>query len=112
MLCPFHYFGISDLEIDGEVFDDETGLRNFNRLVSSDRVDHIIKQITYYGHSGDRVKGLIFCSRKEEAKELSDQFNRRGYNTVCLTGEDGPQRREICIERLTSDTIEDKLDYI
>lgn len=112
MLCPFHYFGISDLEIDGEVFDDETGLRNFNKLVSADRVDHIIKQINYYGHSGERVKGLIFCSRKEEAKELSEQFNRRGYNTTCLTGEDGPQRRESCIERLTSDTAEDKLDYI
>lgn len=112
MLCPFHYFGISDLEIDGEVFDDETGLRNFNKLVSSDRVDHIIKQINYYGYSGARVKGLVFCSRKQEAKELSAQFNRRGYNTTCLTGEDSPQRRENCIERLTSDTCDGQLDYI
>ena len=25
LLCPFHYFGITDLEIDGEVFDDNAG---------------------------------------------------------------------------------------
>lgn len=29
LLCPFHYFGITDLEIDGEVLDDSTGVRNF-----------------------------------------------------------------------------------
>ena len=33
LLCPFHYFGIRDLEIDGEVFDDDIGLRNFAYLV-------------------------------------------------------------------------------
>ena len=42
LLCPFHYFGIQDLEIDGEVFDDETGLRNFSKLVSDVRVDYMI----------------------------------------------------------------------
>lgn len=112
MLCPFHYFGISDLEINGEVFDDTSGLRNFNRLVSDDRVDHIITQLNYYGYSGDRVKGLVFCSRKAEAMELSAKFNQRGYHTVCLSGEDSPQRREACIERLTADNSPDQLDYI
>ena len=37
LLCPFHYFGITDLSIDGEVIGDEDsadGLRNFNRLTS------------------------------------------------------------------------------
>ena len=112
MLCPFHYFGISDLEINGEVFDDTSGLRNFNRLVSDDRVDHIITQLNYYGYSGDRVKGLVFCSRKAEAMELSAKFNQRGYRTVCLSGEDSPQRREACIERLTATNADDQLDYI
>ena len=74
LLCPFHYFGITDLEIDGEVFDDNTGVRNFNRLVSDDRVKYVIEKAEYFGHSGDRVKGLVFCSRKEEAKELSEKL--------------------------------------
>ena len=58
LLCPFHYFGITDLEIDGETFDDESGLRNFVKLVSDERVDYILKQVEYFGYSGDRVKGL------------------------------------------------------
>lgn len=112
LLCPFHYFGISELEIDGEVFDDETGLKNFNRLVSDDRVDHIIEKINYYGYSGDRVKGLIFCSTKKESKALSDKFNERGYRTIDLSGEDSQEAREKAIDRLVNGGRDDNLDYI
>ena len=112
LLCPFHYFGISDLEIDGEVFDDTTGLKNFNRLVSDDRVDHIIDKVNYYGYSGDRVKGLVFCSSKKESKLLSEKFNEKGYRTLDLSGEDSQFAREEAIERLVSDDRDDKLDYI
>ncbi|MBR2547067.1 MAG: DEAD/DEAH box helicase [Eubacterium sp.] len=112
LLCPFHYFGITDLEINGEVMDDETGLRNFRYLVCDDRVEYIIKQADYYGYSGDRVKGLVFCSRRDEAKELSSQFNKRGYKTAFLSGDDSQERREELIEKLTSDRSNDRLDYI
>ena len=60
LLCPFHYFGIRDLEIDGEVFDDTTGYRQFSKLVSDLRVEYIIDRANFYGYSGDRPKGLIF----------------------------------------------------
>ncbi len=115
LLCPFHYFGITDLSIDGEVVGDSDsgdGLRNFNRLVCDDRVDYIISQAGYYGYSGDRVRGLVFCSRKEEARELSRKFNERGLRTEALTGEDSEERREAVIARLVSDAGEDPLDYI
>ncbi|MDD3368833.1 MAG: DUF3427 domain-containing protein, partial [Lachnospiraceae bacterium] len=113
LLCPFHYFGITDLEINGEVFDDATGVRNFNYLVSDARVDYVIEQANYYGYSGDRVKGLIFCSRKREAIELSAKFNQKGFRTAVLTGEDSPEQREKIIERLVDDaTIDNRLDYI
>ena len=112
LLCPFHYFGITDLEIDGEVIDEDTGLRNFNRLVSDTRVDYIIKQINYYGYSGDRVKGLIFCSSTKEAIKLSEIFNERGYRTTALTGGNSQEEREFAIECLTKDGSEDCLDYI
>ncbi|MBS6798467.1 MAG: DEAD/DEAH box helicase [Firmicutes bacterium] len=112
MLCPFHYFGISELEIDGETFDDETGLKNFSRLVSDVRVEHIIEKIKYYGYSGNRVKGLIFCSTREESKILSEKFNSRGYKTLNLSGEDSQDARERAIDRLVRDDIEDRLDYI
>ena len=112
LLCPFHYFGIRDLEIDGEVFDDTTGYRNFSNLVSDVRVDYILKQANYYGYSGNRPKGLIFCSNKEEAKELSRKFNERDVPSVSLTGADSQEVREECIERLVSDTRDDYLEYI
>ena len=72
---------MTDLEINGETFDDNSGLRNFARLVSADRVEHIIEKIKYYDYSGSRVKGLVFCSRKDEGRELSRAFNMWGYNT-------------------------------
>lgn len=112
LLCPFHYFGITDLEIDGEVFDDNTGVRNFTRLVCDERVDYVLEKAKYFGYSGDRVKGLIFCSRKDEAQELSVKFNERGYRTDFLCGDDSQDRREECIERLTNDNRTDSLDYI
>ena len=112
LLCPFHYFGITEMEIDGEVFDDTTGMRNFSYLVCDDRVEYILEKANYYGYSGDRVKGLIFCSRKEEAKELSRKFNERGYRTAFLCGEHSQEERESCIERLTADNGCEYLDYI
>lgn len=110
MLCPFHYFGITDLEIEGE---DNTDLKRFRHLTSDRRVKYILDRAEYYGYSGDRVKGLIFCSRKEEAKELSDKFNQTGrYRTVMLSGDNSQSEREDAIERLVSDDRKDYLDYI
>lgn len=112
LLCPFHYFGITDLEIDGQAIDEETAVENFRYLISDQRVNYIIEQANYYGYSGNRVKGLIFCSRRKEAEELSLGFNRRGFHTCVLGGDDSQERREEMIERLTSDDCSDPLDYI
>lgn len=112
LLCPFHYFGITEMEVDGEVFDDTIGMRNFSYLICDERVEYILEKAKYYGYSGDRVKGLMFCSRKEEAKELSKKFNEKGYQTAFLCGEHSQEERERCIERLTSDDSTDYLDYI
>ncbi len=108
LLCPFHYFGITDLQIDGIIVDDE----DFNKLTSDLRVDYVLEQIKYFGYCGDRVRGLIFCSSKKEAAVLSGKFNDRGYQTIALTGEDSQADREYAIEKLVTDDTEDKLDYI
>ncbi len=111
LLCPFHYYGISEITINGQQLDDFT---SFNTLVSDNRVNHIICNAEYYGYSGNRVKGLIFCSRKEEAYELSKKFNQRQYRTTVLTGADSQSVREQMITRLCDDTTEEteQLDYI
>ncbi|ENK0838568.1 DEAD/DEAH box helicase [Clostridium botulinum] len=109
LLCPFHYFGVSDVTIDGIELDDKT---DFKYLVAEERVKHIIDKINFYGYCGERVKGLIFCSDKKEAKELSGIFNKKGYKTVALTGESSQEEREKAIERLEQDETLNSLDYI
>ncbi|AXI10971.1 DUF3427 domain-containing protein [Oceanobacillus zhaokaii] len=105
MLCPFHYFGVTDLEYDGEIINDATILSN---LVTEERVNHIIDKINYYGFSGDRVRGLMFCSRKEEASKLSSALNEKGFRTVALTGDNSQEERIHQVDRLENGAI----DYI
>lgn len=108
LLCPFHYYGITDLSINGIDIDDKS---EFNALTSSTRVDYIIERINEYGYSGDHVHGLIFCSRKEECIKLSELFNERGYHTLPLTGDSSEATRQKAIDSLESDQ-EGSLDYI
>lgn len=109
LLCPFHYFGIVDISVDGQPLSDNA---DFRYLTCEERVDNIIKNAEYYGYSGHRVKGLIFCSKKEEAKQLSVELNKRGYRTVALTGEDDIERRIECVDRLEMESGDGCLDYI
>lgn len=105
MLCSFHYFGVSDYERDGEIIDDTTKLRT---LVSSERVKHIIEKIHYYGYSGKALRGLMFCSSKEEVYQLSIALNYKGFRTIGLTGDNSLEDREKAIKQLTDGEI----DYI
>ena len=114
LLCPFHYFGITDIAF--EDLDEEVELADFNRLTEDRRVDYIIDQAKYYGFSGDRVKGLVFCSRREEAKSLSEAFNQRGFRTLSLDGDSSQQEREWASDRLAANPgdphYDNRLDYI
>ena len=113
LLCPFHYFGITDLEVIADAGkSSEQKIENFRYLTSDERVLNVMKQAEFFGHSGDRVKGLIFCSRIDEAKELSVKFNEKGWRTLVLSGSDSETVRAAAIERLAGDDVEDALDYI
>ena len=119
MLCPFHYFGISDVSM---VNDKQLKARklkeiDFNQLTGNERVRHIIEQAEYYGYSGDRVKGLIFCSRIDESEELSQKFNAAGFRTTALNGSASDEERTEAFERLAMDEEDaaeemQPLDYI
>lgn len=97
LVAPFHYFGVVDYELNGELIDN---LSNLKHLVSDERVDFLIEKIEYYGYSGDSPKGLIFCRSLDEARDLSDEFNNRNYRTVALSGEDPQEYRAHTIKRL------------
>lgn len=79
LLCPFHYFGINDFTIDGE----ESDALDFNKLVNNKRVELVMEKAQYYGYSGEKVRGLIFVSRVDEAKKLSLLFNEKDGRLRC-----------------------------
>ena len=120
LLWRLHFFGSSDLSMIG----DEEAARDFNMLTSDERVRHIVNQADYYGYSGDKVKGLIFCSNIKETEELSAKFNQiinpatgKNFRTVALNGSASEQERQDAFERLAmneDESSEDRqpLDYI
>ena len=110
LLCPFHYFGITDVEFEDSTVDDD--FSDFNLLASDERVSYLIEKSEFYGYSGERRKALVFCSRKREAKLLADKFNKRGYPSVFLSGDDSQEKRLEAIDRLTNDDNPDKLEFI
>lgn len=110
MLAPFHYYGVTDFELGGEVISDASQLKE---LVAPERVTHVLNAIETYGHAGSEVKGLMFCSRKEEAYQLSRLLNQREVHgrtlrTRALTGEDPIPTREAVVDDLEGG----RLDYI
>lgn len=115
LLCPFHYFGITDLDIIGD--SQEIG-GDFSMLTSDERVKHILNQADYYGYSGDRVKGLIFCRNIKETEELSEKFNQsinpstgKRFRTIALNGSATEQERQTAFERLAMNEGEPSAEY-
>lgn len=102
LLCPFHYFGISDIRINGKEIDEKTTIKE---LVMDDRINHIIEKSNYYGYCGNVLRGLIFVSRKEEAKIMAEKFNERGIKANYLLGDATDAERENTIRKLENGEI-------
>lgn len=105
MLTPFHYIGVEDYIVDGESIDETSAL---SKLTNEERVDYILKELDYYGYCGKVPKGLVFCSRREEAIKLAQLFSSRGYLSKALTNEDSESTRQKVVKELE----EGKINYI
>ena len=103
MLVPFHYFGIADLAIEDEETDD---FALFGQLTSEERVKHVTEKIEEYTVNKADRRGLVFCSRNDEAKTLSQLFNERGYRTIAISGETPDFERDRAIERLENGELQ------
>ncbi|KRL05447.1 DUF3427 domain-containing protein [Liquorilactobacillus oeni] len=103
MLCPFHYVGIQDYEYQGKVIADQTPLRF---LASKKRVDYLLKQLNYYGYSGNKARGLIFCSRKDEARKIAQLLCEKGHPAAALSGEDTIDYRQKAVLKLEQGELE------
>ena len=103
LLCPFHYFGISDIVIDGESIDEKTSIKN---LTSDERVRHILEKSKYYSYSGEKLHCLVFVSKVEEAKILVEKFLEQGVKALALSSENSDNEREEAIRKLEEGEIE------
>lgn len=125
MLCPFHYYGVHEfLGDDGPRVDSAEGISKSDKrqiqysleeLTEPSRVRYIIRKLEQYGSYGQQVTGLVFCSRIDEAEQLSHLFNQetnqqaeRPYRTVAISGKTSPKDVENAVNRLEAG----ELDYI
>ena len=103
LLCPFHYYGISDLAVDEQQYED---LASFSRLDSEEQVKTIREAIDRYTVPGIRRRGLIFVSRNEFASSLSEKLNAAGLSTLALSGADSDEKRNRAFDRLEKGELE------
>ena len=103
LLCPFHYYGISDLAVDEQHYED---LSEFARLSGDDQVKKITKAIHRYTVPGIRRRGLIFVARNEFAESLSEKLNAAGLSTLALSGADSDETRSRAFDRLERGELE------
>lgn len=122
MLCPFHYYGVGEYikeAPDGKCMEQQVSAdsmtdkdrtefsRWLEQLTDPNRVRYIIDKIQIYSEAGTDVRGLVFCSRREEAKRLSAMFNEqvnqqaeRPYRTKAITGENSQAERDEAVKQL------------
>ncbi|PNZ66223.1 DUF3427 domain-containing protein [Staphylococcus croceilyticus] len=105
ILCPFHYFGVTDYVHNGV---EKNELSDLRELVAEERIDHIINKTNYYGYSGEELKGLIFVSRKEEAIEIAQKLTLRGLPSKSLIGTDSQNKRL----KIIGELVEGSINYI
>ncbi|MGE4383894.1 MAG: DEAD/DEAH box helicase [Arcobacter sp.] len=111
LIVPFHYYGISDIQsIDYENVD-LTKIDILAKLLSvNKRVDFIIDKMNFYSNSGNKRKVLGFCVSKEHCNFMSEEFNKKGINSITLTSEDSISKREEYIHKLENEN--DSLEVI
>lgn len=119
LVCPFHYFGIKDVEgIDYEKLSHkpEDGEEYLNEvakmLMKSKRADYIFEKINFYGHDGDKTKCLGFCATVDHAKFMAEEFNKKLGDgvAIALSGKNSVTERQKFLQQLEDDDT--KLQYI
>lgn len=103
MLTPFHYVGVEDYTVGDEIITETSKLKD---LVAEKRVDYVLKQLDYYGYCGKKAKGLVFCSRQEEARKLAELFTQAGHPAQALTNEDSQKKRVEVTKKLENGELE------
>ena len=103
ILSPFHYYGVTDIRVDGEILDET---KDVLKLASEERIDRIVEKARLYGSDNGKVKGLIFCSSIPECQALFKGLNSKGLKTKALSGDNSEADRVAAINQLENNELE------
>ncbi len=104
LLCPFHYFGITD-NVDLDTVSWSKGryeVSELNNLYTGNdaRADLIVRALIQYITDIDSVKGIGFCVSKEHARFMSDFFNESNIRSINLDADSSRYDRNTAQQKL------------
>ena len=109
LLCPFHYFGVSD---NVDLNDVKWSRGGYDKTALSKlytgydlRVMLILKELNKYVADMDKVKGLGFCVSKEHAEYMAQRFNQNNIPSIALTADSKKDERDSAQHKLANGEI-------
>ncbi len=100
LVVPFHYFGITDITVDLKNIDLANLDEIAKRLKVNKRVDFIIDRVRFYGHDGNKTKGIGFCVTIDHARYMAEEFNKKGIYSTYLSASSSESERLIAVQNL------------
>ena len=113
MLCPFHYFGVTDTidlsqlrwENGGYAKSDLTNVYALQTQSARNRAALIIKNIDRYVTDPERIHGVGFCVSIQHAQFMTGYFNEQHIPSRCLTGSSSEEDRQTARHELACGKI-------
>ena len=113
LLCPFHYFGVSDgtdlstltWSRGGYDVKDLNNIYVLDQIKARKRASLVIQAVRKYTADINLVHGVGFCVSIEHAKFMNKIFNDEGIPSICLTGGSSDEERNSARTKLTSGEI-------
>jgi len=109
LLCPFHYFGVTDT-VDLDSVSWKRGGYDKNELSqiytgNTERVGHIAEATRRYVTDISEVIGLAFCVSIEHARFMAEKFNEYGIHSESLHSKSSREERRSIQGKLTRHEI-------
>ncbi|MBN2808622.1 MAG: DUF3427 domain-containing protein [Deltaproteobacteria bacterium] len=106
LLCPFHYFGVSDsIDLDDDRFwrNGKYDQSELEKVLTGDdirakqRVDLVLQAVQKYQPDLTGVKAVGFCAGTKHALYMAEHFNEAGISAATILG---VTSRDVRVERL------------
>ncbi|MCF6148270.1 MAG: DUF3427 domain-containing protein [Candidatus Kuenenia sp.] len=107
LLCPFHYFGVTDPVAINEDKFWKNGKYDIQELetiytgahiLAKQRLDAILNALLRYEPDLSLVRGIGFCVSVKHAKYMAQMFNQQGISSAVLVGETTDEERTAILQ--------------